>query len=117
MTYASPIQQMANVQGLNELKTDFSPMKKDSMVRVVRDQDIEEELKMERKSVPNSATGVYVLTNESGLRGLWDKLFLSGHPMMGKVISPVKKQQGSDEDDKSKRFYNGGAKGFSEEIF
>ena len=37
--------------------------------------------------------------------------------MMGKVISPVKKQQGSDEDDKSKRFYNGGAKGFSEEIF
>ena len=35
--------------------------------------------------------------------------------MMGKVISPVKKQQGSD--DKSKRFYAGGANGFSEEIF
>ena len=42
------------------------------------DQDIEDELKMEKKSVPNSATGVYVLTNESGLRGLWDKLFPSG---------------------------------------
>ena len=35
--------------------------------------------------------------------------------MMVEVISPVKKQQGSD--DKSKRFYAGGANGFSEEIF
>ena len=50
---------------------DFSTMKKKS----------DNELKTETKrSSEDENPAIFVLTNESGFRGLWDKMFDSGYP-------------------------------------
>ena len=44
------------------------------------DKELKTEEKMEKKSDSNSAAPpLFLLTNEMGIRGIWDKMFASGY--------------------------------------